>query len=800
MSWRDVQARVAAGGRAVKVPKNDPLKEGVSLLAKSYAEKMINDSIAARERKLQQEEELKAERQRLAEERRSANQKEQTAQRNVSSIIQSIGQDVNNQFLRQAVYGQLQSREYDFKSTLDYFETLVKENRLKENTAAADLEGSPVAQAAVPETTRRQMVDAGLANIEALKTGGKRVGIVASLDKTESGGRLDAEAPMDDKGRVHGGRLQFGDARLKDYNAVHGTNYVAADMKNLTDEEQTKIERWHFSDIDQFIKSRGLDAYIGQEINGTVLTEASLIAMAHLGGKEGMQQYLTSGGRYNPPDANKTRLSDYARDHRDAGPLVLPGDPAPQEGLDLTQSTFDILPPKATADEEKAPTSFEQLMVQNLQNNPDFVNAPPDVRAQMIQDARASITRTGSDGKPTTLTRANLAERLAAAKQTLRTADPLSEEYKAAWEYVNVGFDIQMGAVEATEKQQAGGADPVPGKAIINGQQVDGQLIGTEFKPYGSDISYTMQPQTEDGSVPAGNYFTDFVTESSAGDYTKVLSQTQTQRAEVRESLTNSADVAEQAYQLSKLAEKYPGALTMTAGGLSIVRGVGTEISTIFDAAEKFFTDGVDGGDLSRLTATQRAEAERFMLGKLSVGSLNAQDAQVYREFTAAMTRFIFAAGKALGQTGNGFSNQDYRNIRNSMMSGNNIEDFLNNIKRFTRERMNATDNTVNGWVNSADYRNLISFPTYMLQNKDDKATSSKNMQEYLSDTFTVDGTTTLYEWANDVSDVSPQQSSADIIEAYQQGKEITVTQELKDAYPDSPEVQNASIGAKLKK
>lgn len=759
MSWRDIQARVASGGRAVEAPKKDVLGEGVSLLAKSYSQKMVNDSILTRERKLKEEEEAKAERLRIKEERRLADQQEKKAQKNVTSIINSIGKSPTAPLLRQMVYSQLMSRDGDFASTLSYFEDLVKENRLRENPPAASLEGSPVARAAIPETTQEQMAASGMANIENMKNRGQRVGIVASLDRTESsGGKLDAEAPPDSKGRVHGGRLQFGDARLADYNAVHGTNYVATDMKNLSDEEQTKIERWHFSDIDKFIKSEGLDSYIGKEINGTVLTEASLIAVAHLGGKGGLRQYLTTNGRYNEADANGTRLSDYARQHRDAGPLVLPGDPAPDESLDLTQPTFDILPPTATGDQEKPPTSFEQLLVRNLQDNPDFINAPPDEQAKMIQAAKASITGTGSDGKPTTLTRANLAARLAQAEQTLRTADPMSDEYTAAWDYINVGFDLQLASIEAAEKQQTGGADPVMGKAIINGQQVDGQLIGNEFKPFGSDKAYTMQPQDEDGNVPAGNYFTDFVTDESAAQYTKVLSQTKQERKDVRKQIVAAADVAEQGYQLATLVEKYPGALTTTAQGLSLLRGAGTELSTLFETVENFLTNEVEGEDLSQLTASQRRQAEEVMFAALNLGSQNEANTQVYREFTAAMTRFIFAAGKALGQTGNGFSNQDYRNIRNSMMSGNNIVDFMNNIKRFTRERMNAADNQIKGWTNSEDYRNLTSFPMYKLQNAGDKAASSANMEDFLSDTFTVDGTTTLYEWANNVSDAPPQQ------------------------------------------
>jgi len=684
MSWRDIQARVASGGRAVQVNKPNPLKEGVSLLAKSYAEKMINDSIAARERKLQQEEELKAERQRLADERREADQKEQTAQRNVSSIIQSIGKDVNNQFLRKAVYGQLQSREYDFKSTLDYFETLVKENRLKENTAAADLEGSPVAQAAVPETTRRQMVDAGLANIEALKTGGKRVGIVASLDKTESrGGELDAETPPDSKGRIHGGRLQFGDARLKDYNAVHGTNYVATDMKNLTDEEQTKIERWHFSDIDQFIKSRGLDAYIGQEINGTVLTEASLIAMAHLGGKGGMQQYLTSGGRYNPPDENKTRLSDYARIHRDAGPLVLPGAPAPQEGLDLTQSTFDILPPKATADEEKIPGSFEALVVANLYKSETYQNATDDERREMEKTALAGLTEArnasgkGSSGVPSSLNESAVRSLYAANQLKLMSADETVRQEGENW--MKVIYPTLKDALLLQLSEAEPGDDVV---ATINGQNIYGKL--DESRNFITADGQTIPPISEENPNGYDKVFNKDQFEAGL----KSITAAGTDLDEAFEATNNTMDVVMQGYELDRLAHQYPEILTQIGGaGVSTFVSAKRELGAILDILGK-------GADTSIPTGSLMEEVENYLK---STEGVTAEQASVYKQFTASMIRYIFAAGKALGQTGNGFSNQDYQNIRRSLLAGNGLQEFSNNMRTFSAQRMANSDRIATG-------------------------------------------------------------------------------------------------------
>jgi hypothetical protein len=743
MSWRDIQARVASGGKAVQVNKPNPLKEGVSLLAKSYADKMINDSLSARERRLKQEEELKAERQRLADERREADQKEQTAQRNVSSIIQSIGKDVNNQFLRQAVYGQLQSREYDFKSTLDYFETLVKENRLKENTPAADLEGSPVAQAAVPETTRRQMEQAGLANIDALKTGGKRVGIVASLDKTESGGRLDAEAPMDEKGRVHGGRLQFGDARLKDYNAVHGTNYVAADMKNLTDEEQTKIERWHFSDIDQFIKSRGLDAYIGQEINGTVLTEASLIAMAHLGGKEGMQQYLTSGGRYNPPDANKTRLSDYARDHRDAGPLVLPGDPAPQEGLDLTQSTFDILPPKAKADEDKVPGSFEALVVANLYKSEAYQNADDAEKREMEKTALAGLTEArnasgkgSSGGVPSSLNESAVRSLYAANQLKLMSADETVRQEGENW--MKVVYPTLKDALLLQLSEAKPGDDVV---ATVNGQNIYGKL--DESRNFITADGQMIPPISAENPNGYDKVFNKDQFEQGL----KSITAAGTDLDAAFEATNNTMDVVMQGYELDRLAHQYPEILTQIGGaGVSTFVSAKRELGAILDILGK-------GADTSIPTGSLMEEVENYLK---STDGVTAEQASVYKQFTASMIRYIFAAGKALGQTGNGFSNQDYQNIRRSLLAGNGLQEFSNNMRTFSAQRMANSDRIATGL---AGRTNVSVIANLGLQLGNETMTAAQRFEELRSQDDTIPDYIGWIE-GNTQFEQSPQQSS----------------------------------------
>jgi hypothetical protein len=56
--------------------------------------------------------------------------------------------------------------------------------------------------------------------------------------------------------------------------------------------------------------------YIGQVVNGIVITRSGLLAGAHLGGAMGVKLYLMSGGRINKRDVNGTSVEDYIREFK----------------------------------------------------------------------------------------------------------------------------------------------------------------------------------------------------------------------------------------------------------------------------------------------------------------------------------------------------------------------------------------------------------------------------------------------------------------------------------------------------
>ncbi|ANS06236.1 endolysin [Phage MedPE-SWcel-C56] len=138
--------------------------------------------------------------------------------------------------------------------------------------------------------------------------------IIDSLQGTESGGNAQAWRRNLD-GREFGGALQFGAARLGEYNAATGESITVGQFTMMTKAEQRRVSRWHVKDVLDTIESKGLDKFIGSTINGVTVTRSGLVAVAHLGGKGGMVKFVSTNGKYNPADELGTTLTDYLRKH-----------------------------------------------------------------------------------------------------------------------------------------------------------------------------------------------------------------------------------------------------------------------------------------------------------------------------------------------------------------------------------------------------------------------------------------------------------------------------------------------------
>jgi hypothetical protein len=127
-----------------------------------------------------------------------------------------------------------------------------------------------------------------------------------ALIASESSGRSNV---VNDRG--YRGLTQAGDAALADFKDQEGLNFSDEEYLNSPD-LQMQFQKWYEQKTIDYVMDKGLDAYIGRVIKGVPITMSSLLGMAHIGGDFGMQQFLETGGRYDPNDG-KTSLSDYGR-------------------------------------------------------------------------------------------------------------------------------------------------------------------------------------------------------------------------------------------------------------------------------------------------------------------------------------------------------------------------------------------------------------------------------------------------------------------------------------------------------
>lgn len=107
------------------------------------------------------------------------------------------------------------------------------------------------------------------------------------------------------------GKYQFGRAALKEIG--YGSLRVSEFRKNpsIFPEEAQDEAIIMLLKINRKRLESTIEKYEGKYIAGIKITEAGLLAAAHLAGASGVKRFLRTNGRYNPSDSYGTRLSDY---------------------------------------------------------------------------------------------------------------------------------------------------------------------------------------------------------------------------------------------------------------------------------------------------------------------------------------------------------------------------------------------------------------------------------------------------------------------------------------------------------
>ena len=158
------------------------------------------------------------------------------------------------------------------------------------------------AKSGIPEITEQDIEEfSAAAGLTKEAPEPEQLSFLEQLEASESSGKADAEITIKD-GRRFVGKLQFGKARLQDYQNATGTTFTQDEFIKDT-ELQDKVAAWHIADLDKAIDALG-DEAADYDRDG-------LRAVAHLGGKSGMKKFVQSKGGYNPADELGTSLQSY---------------------------------------------------------------------------------------------------------------------------------------------------------------------------------------------------------------------------------------------------------------------------------------------------------------------------------------------------------------------------------------------------------------------------------------------------------------------------------------------------------
>jgi len=493
MGWRDVQAKVASG----ELDYRRPGKSGFDFFAEGFANSFSETMRATRaeeaeERryarnradKLADEERLAAveaekDRKRKLEERlkEAAEQEKKDAarQRNARKLLQENGRDPNNPNFLGFAMDHLEAYGDSFADANSAFAELNK--RI---TEVGPVQG--------PLLTREregydQATPEEQAQMDNILGVGDTSGVREALRANESGGRTDVVDFNKEDGKDHVGLYQFGQGRLDDYNKANGTSITTEQLKEMSAEEQEKIADWHFDDIDAYIDSNNLEKYVGQTIGGVTITRSSMIAMAHLGGKSGMKQFLETDGKYDPSDG-ATKLSDYARDFAAEDPTTSPAGGVGEATEEQMSAAFEIAPPTVNTGAKKSEYLKDLNSVNEIIGRKTMVANDPKLSALEKADIEDELNRTMNE----------MLEQK--EKEAQRNTDP-------------------MLFIPLDENGLA-----IPGRAVY-GRRVDGGI------------------EQEDGTVVEGNY--KFVTQEFAKDFVKFNNDNVEQIADYQASAANLA-------------------------------------------------------------------------------------------------------------------------------------------------------------------------------------------------------------------------------------------------------------------
>jgi hypothetical protein len=338
--------------------------------------------------------------------------------------------------------------------------------------------------------------------------------------------------------------------------------------------------------------------------------------------------------------------------------------------------------------------NLQELATVELMASEQYQKADKATRLDMVKqtiDFLAPITE-GS------LTQAKYADMVANYTMMLSSDNP--DEVKEAQTWFSTISPALEAGLRAGAAATARPGDPV--SVQIRYTDKDNKTIKSDAEKV--DGGYKLA----DGTIIKQDKVMSVVSTESQTYINDQLSRTRTERNKQRENMVSLVDLTQQAYALEQIAVNDPVVLTLVGGGTTVVESARNEakalLTVITNASQDAFQDSLTN------PAKASNRIEQALNQFIESNGITGETAANYRKFSAKLTRFVFAAGKALGQEGNGFSNQDYKNILNSLQAGNGIGAFVENLRSFVQERATFVDTGANSIKTQPEIQDLIEY------------------------------------------------------------------------------------------
>tara|TARA_B100000035_G_scaffold109531_1_gene92965 strand:+ start:2296 stop:4224 length:1929 start_codon:yes stop_codon:yes gene_type:complete len=408
----------------------------------------------------------------------------------------------------------------------------------------------------------------------------------------------------------------------------------------------------------------------------------------------GEDVYEMAGQTYTPTDFGSSGYTATAKPKDKKTPKYLDTIPTKNniDGLiamaqrEKDADAVQYLTTLKTTFDNTSPTSFEQIYVSTLLNTEGWKDKTPEQQQQMVSKAKQALS--GASKGTDTLTDAKLAALHAKYTKMQGSADP--EEAAQGDYWMEFEYPVLRSSLEAVKSI---GSKDTPKILKLTVQTEDGNTKVVDGLY--TDKGYVTATTGE----PVGGTVINASTSDTFDKMQKSTSATQAIRLENINLRDASFKVASAGYELANVAAEFPQVTTATGQAAAIFSSAKTELLTAleFIAGVGATQDEEKGNFITKSRLLQ--DVNEFFKGDDS--SKTDQVSEEVKLFTAAIIRYVYQAGKALGQQGNGFSNQDFNVILRAVKASNNAETFAKNIQQFSKERFQ--DSTIKANSTSAN-------------------------------------------------------------------------------------------------